>query len=82
MTNEHIREELDRLYGLPPSPLVEREIAFLSMALASQTKGVERVVTIQFSIKHGGRQCKDLNTPTNVSKGQTMEAQSGPSASH
>ena len=79
MTNEHIREELDRLYGLPPSPLVEREIAYLSMALASQTKGVERVVTIQFSIKHGGRQC-NLNTPTNVSKGQTMEAQSGPSA--
>lgn len=82
MTNEHIREELDRLYGLPPSPLVEREIAFLSMALASQTKGVERVVTIQFSIKHGGQQCKDLNlTSTNVSTAQTMEAASGQSAS-
>lgn len=81
MTNEQIREELNRLYSLPPSPLVEREIAFLTLALHNQTKRDETKISVRISISQpvGGESCRNANSL--VSKARTMEAQSGQNAS-
>lgn len=50
MTLNELREELDRLYGLPPSPLVEREIQNLSLLYHRLTKGDRKQGSIRISI--------------------------------
>lgn len=54
MTLNEVREELDRLYGLPPSPLVELEIGNLSLLYHELTKRDSRKHTVRISITQVG----------------------------
>ena len=57
MQVNEVREELDRLYGLPPSPLVEREIGNLSLLYHELTKRDRAQITVRISINQvGGEQ--------------------------
>lgn len=57
MTLSEVREELDRLYSLPPSPLVEREIGNLSLLYHELTKRDQGKITVRISINQvGGEQ--------------------------
>lgn len=54
MTLNEVREELDRLYSLPPSPLVEREIGNLSLLYHELTKRDHRQNTVRIYITQVG----------------------------